>query len=244
MDRGHPELAGRIDALHPAVLKLVAAAASAGAAAGKTVAVCGGAAADRLAVPILLGLGVSELSVVPAPSLPSSARSRSLRISDCRELAHALPRSCLTRSGARLGGADHRTPGRFTTMNLRLRWIAATGTGTDAAHCGFAHRRAAAALGQPDLLGWGAMAAAGDAIFTNLGLLFAVGVGVGLARENHGAAGLAALVGFLVTTRAVETLLAAPHGSLANSAFRSGCCPASLPASATTGSATSRCRAI
>jgi PTS system N-acetylglucosamine-specific IIC component len=70
-------------------------------------------------------------------------------------------------------------------------------------------------LGQPDLLGLAAMAAAGDAIFSNLGLLFAVGVGVGLARENHGAAGLAALVGFLVTTHAVESLLAAPPGSLA-----------------------------
>lgn len=70
-------------------------------------------------------------------------------------------------------------------------------------------------MGQPDLLGWAAMAAAGDAIFSNLGLLFAVGVGVGLARENHGAAGLAALVGFLVTTHAVEILLAAPPGSLA-----------------------------
>src|ERR1700681_1119920 len=70
-------------------------------------------------------------------------------------------------------------------------------------------------LGQPDLLNWIAMAAAGKAVFSNLGLLFAVGVGVGLARENHGAAGLAALVGFLVTTRAVETLLAAPPGALA-----------------------------
>jgi N-acetylglucosamine PTS system EIICBA or EIICB component len=70
-------------------------------------------------------------------------------------------------------------------------------------------------LGQPDVLGWAAMAAAGDAIFTNLGLLFAVGVAVGLARENHGAAGLAALVGYLVTTRAVETLLGAAPGSLA-----------------------------
>jgi PTS system N-acetylglucosamine-specific IIC component len=69
-------------------------------------------------------------------------------------------------------------------------------------------------LGQPDLLGWAAMASAGDAIFSNLGLLFAVGVGVGLARENHGAAGLAAVVGFLVTTRAVETLLSAPPGTL------------------------------
>ena len=70
-------------------------------------------------------------------------------------------------------------------------------------------------VGQPDLLGWAAMAAAGEAIFSNLGLLFAVGVGVGLARDNHGAAGLAALVGFLVTTHAVDTLLAAPPGSMA-----------------------------
>jgi multiphosphoryl transfer protein len=87
MDRGHPELAGRTDALHPAVLKLVAATASAGVAAGKLVAVCGGVAADRLAVPILLGLGVRELSVVPA-AIPAIKRQvRALRISDCRELA-------------------------------------------------------------------------------------------------------------------------------------------------------------
>ncbi|HEX3395293.1 MAG TPA: N-acetylglucosamine-specific PTS transporter subunit IIBC [Steroidobacteraceae bacterium] len=69
-------------------------------------------------------------------------------------------------------------------------------------------------LGQPDLLDWTAMAAAGGAVFSNLGLLFAVGVGVGLARENHGAAGLAALVGYLVTMRAVETMLHAAPDSL------------------------------
>ncbi|HEX3602468.1 MAG TPA: N-acetylglucosamine-specific PTS transporter subunit IIBC [Steroidobacteraceae bacterium] len=69
-------------------------------------------------------------------------------------------------------------------------------------------------VGQPDLLNWTAMAAAGTAIFVNLGLLFAVGVAVGLARENHGAAGLAALVGYLVTTRAVESLLHVEPGSL------------------------------
>jgi PTS system N-acetylglucosamine-specific IIC component len=65
-------------------------------------------------------------------------------------------------------------------------------------------------LGQPDLLGWTVMAAAGSAIFSNLGLLFAVGVAVGLARENHGAAGLAALVCYLVTTEGIKTLMAAP----------------------------------
>jgi N-acetylglucosamine PTS system EIICBA or EIICB component len=69
-------------------------------------------------------------------------------------------------------------------------------------------------LGQPDLLNWTTMFAAGNAIFTNLGLLFAVGVAVGLARENHGAAGLAAVVGFLVTTRAVENMMHVPPGSL------------------------------
>jgi multiphosphoryl transfer protein len=87
MDRGHPQLAGRTDALHPAVLKLIAAAASAGAAAGKMVAVCGGVAADRLAVPILLGLGVREFSVVPAAVPAIKRQIRLLRVNDCRELA-------------------------------------------------------------------------------------------------------------------------------------------------------------
>jgi phosphoenolpyruvate-protein phosphotransferase len=87
MDRGHPELARRTDALHPAVLKLIASAASAGVAAGKLVAVCGGVAADSQAVPILLGLGVRELSVIPS-AIPALKRQiRGLRIPECRELA-------------------------------------------------------------------------------------------------------------------------------------------------------------
>ena len=111
MDRGHPELAGRTDALHPAVLKLVAAAGSAGASAGKMVAVCGGVAADRFAVPLLLGLGVRELSVVPAAVPAIKRQIRSLRIDDCRELAMrcldlASPtevRACVAQSIVSLG---------------------------------------------------------------------------------------------------------------------------------------------
>jgi phosphoenolpyruvate-protein kinase (PTS system EI component) len=87
MDRGHAQLAQRTDALHPAVLKLIAGAAAAGVAAHKVVAVCGGVAADRLAAPILLGLGVRELSVVPA-AIPAVKRMiRGLRLLDCRDLA-------------------------------------------------------------------------------------------------------------------------------------------------------------
>lgn len=65
-------------------------------------------------------------------------------------------------------------------------------------------------LGQPDLLDLPAIAAAGDAIFSNLGLLFAMGIAVGLARENHGAAGLASVVAYLVTTKGAEVLIAVP----------------------------------
>ncbi len=65
-------------------------------------------------------------------------------------------------------------------------------------------------LGQPDVLDIATIAAAGDAIFSNLGLLFAIGVAVGLARENHGAAGLAAVVGYLVTTKGAEVLISVP----------------------------------
>jgi PTS system N-acetylglucosamine-specific IIC component len=65
-------------------------------------------------------------------------------------------------------------------------------------------------LGQPDLLDMSAIAAAGNAIFSNLGLLFAIGVAVGLAKENHGAAGLAAVVGYLVATKGAEVILAVP----------------------------------
>ncbi len=69
-------------------------------------------------------------------------------------------------------------------------------------------------LGQPDLLDIPAVAAAGNAIFANLGILFAIGIAVGLARENHGAAGLAAVVCYLVATRGAEELAGVPAGTL------------------------------
>ena len=49
-------------------------------------------------------------------------------------------------------------------------------------------------LGQPDLLGIPVMAQAGDAIFGNLALLFAIGVAVGFAKDNNGASGLAGAI--------------------------------------------------
>src|SRR6185295_4813006 len=65
-------------------------------------------------------------------------------------------------------------------------------------------------LGQSDMLDIPFVAAAGNAIFANLGLIFAAGVGVGLARENHGAAALAGVVGYVVVTEGAKALLRLP----------------------------------
>jgi multiphosphoryl transfer protein len=55
--------------------------------AGRWVGVCGGIASDPQAVPILIGLGVDELSV-SVPAIPAvKAQVRSLSLAQCQELA-------------------------------------------------------------------------------------------------------------------------------------------------------------
>jgi multiphosphoryl transfer protein len=87
MDRGNPQLAPRLDAVHPAVLRLIAVTTEAGQAHGRLVAVCGGLASDPAAAPLLLGLGVHELSAVPAVIPQLKQRIGSVTLAACRELA-------------------------------------------------------------------------------------------------------------------------------------------------------------
>jgi len=61
------------------------------------------------------------------------------------------------------------------------------------------------AAGRPARAGSGS-----KAIFSNLGLLFTVGVSVSLAKDNNGAAGLAGVVCFLITVEASKVLLSVP----------------------------------
>lgn len=61
-------------------------------------------------------------------------------------------------------------------------------------------------LGQPDLLDIKIMAQAGDAIFGNLALIFAIGVAVGFAKDNNGTSGLAGAIGFLVLTAVLKVI--------------------------------------
>ena len=77
-------------------------------------------------------------------------------------------------------------------------------------------------LGQPDLLDTALLSAAGDALFSHLGLLFSIGVATGYARDGNGAACLAGIVCFLVATEGAKVLMPVPPGidpALAKDAF-------------------------
>ena len=87
MDRGNPAVAARLDALHPAVLRLIAATVAGGATRDRWTGVCGGMAADPLAVPILIGLGVTELSVPPSAVAETKERVRRTDLASARYLA-------------------------------------------------------------------------------------------------------------------------------------------------------------
>ncbi|HKF46641.1 MAG TPA: phosphoenolpyruvate--protein phosphotransferase [Terracidiphilus sp.] len=89
IDRGHPKLAPQVDGLNPAVLRLIAQTVEGARTAGRKVGLCGGIAGDPSAVPLLVGLGVDELSV-SLPSIPDvKAQIRTLSMDACRELAKA-----------------------------------------------------------------------------------------------------------------------------------------------------------
>ncbi|MGH8445594.1 MAG: PTS transporter subunit EIIC, partial [Solimonas sp.] len=59
-------------------------------------------------------------------------------------------------------------------------------------------------FGQPDLLNLIWLADAGNAVFANLPLIFAIGVAVGFAADNNGVAGLASAIGYLVLTSVLK----------------------------------------
>ena len=85
MDRDHAGLAARVDALHPALLRLIAQTCAGAAKHGRWVGVCGALASDPLATPVLVGLGVTELSVSPPQIGEIKDRVRHLDAAQCRQ---------------------------------------------------------------------------------------------------------------------------------------------------------------
>jgi multiphosphoryl transfer protein len=88
MDRDNAAVAAGIDGLHPAVLRLIAQTCAGGERHGRWVGVCGGLASDPLAIPLLIGLGVTELSSTPAMVPAVKALVATLTMDACR--AHAV----------------------------------------------------------------------------------------------------------------------------------------------------------
>lgn len=87
MDRTNQRLAPYVDALHPSVLKLIRETVAGAHAHGRWVGVCGALASDLTAVPVLIGLGVDELSVDVSIVPAVKARVRALSLTQCRRAA-------------------------------------------------------------------------------------------------------------------------------------------------------------
>ncbi|QDK35404.1 phosphoenolpyruvate--protein phosphotransferase [Sphingomonas sp. IC081] len=87
IDRQNPELAGDAESLHPAVLRMIAATVEGAKAHGRWVGVCGGIAGDPFGAALLVGLGVSELSMTPRDIPAVKARIRGASLEGLRTLA-------------------------------------------------------------------------------------------------------------------------------------------------------------
>ena len=87
IDRGHPELSPLADALHPAVLQLMAQTCRGAQSAHKPVAVCGALAGEPDAIPLLVGLGVTSLAVSSGVIGRTKSIIRKLNLAHCAKIA-------------------------------------------------------------------------------------------------------------------------------------------------------------
>jgi phosphoenolpyruvate-protein kinase (PTS system EI component) len=86
-DRTNPDVAALADSLHPALLRMIDQVVSAAHRHGRWVGVCGEMASDPWAVPLLVGLGVDELSVHPPLVARIKAAVRKLDSRECADVA-------------------------------------------------------------------------------------------------------------------------------------------------------------
>jgi phosphoenolpyruvate-protein kinase (PTS system EI component) len=104
-DRQDPAAAVRAVAYHPAVLRLIARAVTAAHSAGIPVDVCGEAAGDRETLPLLVGLGVDELSVSPARLASTRRMVRSLTLARARAATAEALLASTAEAVAQIAGA-------------------------------------------------------------------------------------------------------------------------------------------
>ncbi len=112
IDRNNESVAGLYDPMHPAVLKCIGHVCEVARARGLRVSVCGEVASDPVMTPLLVGLGVTELSMAPAALLEVKAAVRNLSYEKCRRMARRALKAGtgpevaeIVKSHARAGGA-------------------------------------------------------------------------------------------------------------------------------------------
>src|SRR3546814_16527369 len=84
MDRGNPAVAAGVDAMHPAVLRMIGETCRLAAVHGRWVGVCGGLASDPAALPNMVGLGVTDMSAVRGFVAEATKRSEDRRVGKVR----------------------------------------------------------------------------------------------------------------------------------------------------------------
>ena len=87
VDRGNAKVAHWYQSAHPAILRMIDKTVRAGDAAGISTSICGEMAGNLNLLPLVLGLGVNELSVSPNAILKVKAAIAALSMQDCQELA-------------------------------------------------------------------------------------------------------------------------------------------------------------
>jgi phosphotransferase system enzyme I (PtsI) len=97
IDRGNPSVAYLYKPLHPAMLRLIKGVIDAARSAGKQVSLCGEMASDPLCAALLIGMGITELSMKPSAIPAVKHLVRSLSLTEAKQMA----REALTLSSAR-----------------------------------------------------------------------------------------------------------------------------------------------
>jgi len=87
VDRGNERVSHLFDHFHPAVLRLIKQVIDAGHKAHIWVGLCGELAADPLAIPLLIGFGIDELSMSPVAIPKAKMVLRALTVQECEEIA-------------------------------------------------------------------------------------------------------------------------------------------------------------
>lgn len=90
MDRGNRKVAHLYNSLHPAVIRMVKQVVDVGRKNSLSVCLCGEMAADPFNMPILLGLGIEELSMSPQSIPAVKAMARKLDRRECGELVGGI----------------------------------------------------------------------------------------------------------------------------------------------------------